>query len=129
MGGFPYPIFVAYASLPADVSHAITKAMITGYDAYKDAAPGASGLAVGAQTKQWVVPFHAGAAKALKEAGNWTADDEAYNNGLLKRQGVLADAWAVYLKSNPPDDKQQFQTTWMEARKSALVAAGLEPIL
>jgi TRAP transporter TAXI family solute receptor len=128
MGGFPYPIFTAYASLPADISHAITKAMITGYDAYKDAAPGASGLAVGKQTKKWVLPFHAGAAKALKEAGNWTADDEAYNEGLLKRQGVLADAWAAYLKTNPSDDKQQFQTGWMEARKSALVAAGLEPI-
>ena len=44
MGGFPYPIFTAYASLPEDVAYAITKAMITGYDAYKDAAPGASGL-------------------------------------------------------------------------------------
>jgi hypothetical protein len=37
MGGFPYPIFTAYASLPEDVAYAITKAMITGYDAYKDA--------------------------------------------------------------------------------------------
>ena len=128
MGGFPYPIFTVYGSLPADLSYAVTKAMITGYDAYKDAAPGASGLAVGKQTKKWVLPFHAGAAKALKEAGNWTADDEAYNAQLLKRQGVLADAWAGYLKTNPPDDKQQFQTGWMDARKSALVAAGLEPI-
>jgi TRAP transporter TAXI family solute receptor len=128
MGGFPYPIFVAYASLPADLSHAITKAMITGYDAYKDAAPGASGLAVGTQTKKWVVPFHAGAVKAFRDVGQWTADDEAYNSGLIKRQVVLADAWAGYLKTNPPDDKQQFQTGWMEARKAALVAAGLEPI-
>jgi TRAP transporter TAXI family solute receptor len=128
MGGFPYPIFTAYASLPADISHAITKAMITGYDAYKDAAPGASGLAVGKQTKRWVLPFHAGAAKAFKEAGNWTPDDEAYNIQLFKRQGVLADAWAAYLKTNPPEDKQQFQTGWMDARKAALVAAGLESI-
>ncbi len=128
MGGFPYPIFTAYASLPADLSHAITKAMITGYDAYKDAAPGASGLALDKQTKRWVLPFRAGAAKAFKEAGNWTADDEAYNSQLLKRQGVLADAWAAYLKTNPSEDKQQFQTGWMEARKAALIAAGLEPI-
>jgi TRAP transporter TAXI family solute receptor len=128
MGGFPYPIFVAYTSLPADVSYAVTKAMITGYDAYKDAAPGASGLAVGKQTKKWVVPFHAGAVRAFREVGQWAPDEDAYNSGLLKRQGVLADAWAGYLKTNPPDDKQQFQTGWMEARKGALVAAGLEPI-
>jgi TRAP transporter TAXI family solute receptor len=30
MGGFPYPIFVAYASLPADLAQAIARAMITG---------------------------------------------------------------------------------------------------
>lgn len=46
----------------------------------------------------------------------------------LTRQAVLAEAWAKYLKTNPPDDKQQFQNGWMSARKSALVAAGLEPI-
>ena len=128
MGGFPYPIFVAYAFLPADLSQGITKAMITGYDAYKDAAPGASGLAMSKQTKKWVLPFHAGAVKAFQEVGQWTADEETYNNGLLKRQGILADAWAAYLKTNPAEDKQQFQTGWMEARKGALVAAGLEPV-
>jgi hypothetical protein len=128
MGGFPYPIFTAYSSQPTELVHAIAKAMITGYDAYKDAAPGASGLAVDKQTKRWVLPFHAGAVKAFKEAGAWTDDDDAHNNELVKRQGVLAEAWAGFLKANPPDDKQQFQTGWMEARKSALVAAGLEPI-
>jgi TRAP transporter TAXI family solute receptor len=128
MGGFPYPIFSVYASLPADLAYAITKAMITGYDAYKDAAPGATGLAADQQTKKWVLPVHAGAVKALKEAGQWTADDEVHNVQVLKRQGVVADAWAAYLKTNPPDDKQQFQANWMEARKSALVAAGMEPV-
>jgi TRAP transporter TAXI family solute receptor len=128
MGGFPYPIFTAYSSQPTEIVHAVVKAMITGYDAYKDAAPGASGLAVGKQTKKWVVPFHAGAVKALKDVSAWTADDEAYNNGLVKRQGVLAEAWSAYLKTNPPDDKQQFQSGWMDARKAALVAAGLEPV-
>jgi TRAP transporter TAXI family solute receptor len=128
MGGFPYPIFSAYGSLPADLAYAITKAMITGYEAYKDAAPGASGLAVAKQTKKWVIPVHLGAVKALREAGAWTAEDEAHNSGLLKRQSVLAEAWAGYLKTNPPQDSQQFQAGWMDARKSALVAAGLESI-
>jgi TRAP transporter TAXI family solute receptor len=126
MGGFPYPVFVAYASLPEDIAYAITKAMITGYAAYKDAAPGASGLAVDKQTKQWVVPFHAGAVKALKEAGQWSAEDATHNAALLKRQSVLADAWATYLKTKPADD--QLQAGWMQARKAALFAAGMEPV-
>ena len=74
LGNYPYPIFVAYASQPADQVYAITKAMITGYDAYKDSAPGAGGLAADRQTKNWVVPVHPGAVKALKEAGQWTDD-------------------------------------------------------
>ena len=74
LGNYPYPIFVAYASQPADQVYAITKAMIDGYDAYKDSAPGAGGLAADRQTKNWVVPVHPGAVKALKEAGQWTDD-------------------------------------------------------
>jgi TRAP transporter TAXI family solute receptor len=128
MGGFPYPIFSAYGALPAELAHSVAKAMITGYDAYKDAAPGASGLAVSKQTKKWVVPFHAGAVKAFREVGAWSDDEEVHNNGLLNRQGVLAEAWAAYLKANPPEDKQQFQNGWMAARRSALSAARLEPV-
>ncbi len=37
---YPYPIFMAYASQPADLIYNLTKAMIANYDAYKDAAPG-----------------------------------------------------------------------------------------
>ena len=68
--------------------------MITGYDAYKDSAPGAAGLAADRQTKNWVVPVHPGAVKALKEAGQWSDQQEAHNNQLFKRQEVLAAAWA-----------------------------------
>src|SRR4030081_3284643 len=99
LGNYPYPIFMAYGSLPADDVYAITKAMITGYDAYKDSAPGATGLAADRQTKNWVVPVHPGAARALKEAGQWTDEQEAHNKVLLKRQEVLAAAWAAYGKS------------------------------
>ena len=103
----------------------ITKAMITGYDAYKDSAPGAGGLAADRQTKNWVVPVHPGAVKALKEAGQWTAEQEAHNNGLLKRQEVLAAAWADYGKSNPPSDDKAFLEGWMKARAAALAKANM----
>ena len=88
LGNYPYPIFVAYGSQSSDQVYAITKAMITGYDAYKDAAAGAPGLAADRQTKNWVVPVHPGAVKALKEAGQWSDDQEAHNNALFKRQAV-----------------------------------------
>jgi TRAP transporter TAXI family solute receptor len=125
LGNFPYPIYVVYAFQPQDQVYAITKAMTDGYDAYKDSAPGAAGLAASRQTKNWVVPVHPGAVKALKEAGQWTAEQEAYNNGLYKRQEVLASAWAGYSKNNPPSDDKAFLEGWMKARAAALAKANM----
>jgi len=125
LGNYPYPIFVVYGSQPADQVYAMTKAMITGYDAYKDSAAGAGGLAPGRQTKNWVVPVHPGAAKALKEAGAWSDDQEAHNNALIKRQAVLTAAWADYGKSSPPADDKAFLAGWMTARAAALKKADM----
>jgi TRAP transporter TAXI family solute receptor len=125
LGNYPYPIFVAYASQPQDQVYSITKAMIDGYDAYKDAAPGAGGLGAARQTKNWVVPVHPGAVKALKEAGHWSAEQEAHNNALFKRQEVLVSAWAEYNKSNPPSDEKAFLEGWMKARGAALAKANM----
>jgi len=125
---YPCPIFMAYESQPADLIYGLTKAMIVDYAAYKDGAPGAAGLAVSSQNLKWVIPYHAGAVKALKEAGAWKAEHETHNQGLLKRQAALAGAWAGYLKTNPPDDKGAFTKGWLAARKSALTKAGMDPI-
>jgi hypothetical protein len=125
---YPYPIFLAYASQPTDIVYGLAKAMIVDYDAYKDGAPGADGLAVKRQILSWVLPYHEGTVKALKEAGAWTAENEKHNQMLLKRQEVLATTWAALLKNNPPDDKAEFTKAWMSARKNALVKAGMDPI-
>ncbi len=123
MGTYPYPLFVTYGTESADTIYPIVKAMIDGYDGYKDGAPGAVGLELKRQAMKWVVPFHSGTVKAFKEAGHWTADDQAHNDGLLKRQQVLADAWAAYTKTSPPDDK--FADGWSTARRDALAKASL----
>jgi TRAP transporter TAXI family solute receptor len=125
LGNYPYPIFVTYAAQPVDPIYAITKAMIVNYDAYRDSAPGAGGLAVDRQTKNWVVPVHPGAVKALKEAGQWSDAQEAHNNALYKRQEVLASAWADYGKSSPPSDDKAFLDGWMKARAAALAKANM----
>ncbi|UGY13673.1 TAXI family TRAP transporter solute-binding subunit [Bradyrhizobium septentrionale] len=125
LGNYPYPIFVAYAAQPADQIYAITKAMIVNYDAYKDSAPGAGGLSADRQTKNWVVPVHPGAVKALKEAGYWSDEQDAHNNALYKRQEVLGTAWTDYGKSNPPSDEKAFLDGWMKARAAALAKANM----
>lgn len=125
---YPYPIFMAYDSQPSDLIYALSKAMITGYDSYKDAAPGAAGLELKRQNRQWVLPYHAGAVKAMMEAGAWSAADEAYNNRLVARQDALATAWEAFIKANPPEDKAAFGAAWMTARKAALAKAGMDAI-
>jgi hypothetical protein len=103
----------------------LTKALIEGYDGYKDNAPGASGLAVKTQTKNWAVPVHPGAVKALKEAGAWSDDQEKHNKALFKRQEVLQAAWGDFNKGNPSSDPAKFTEEWMKVRKAALAKAGI----
>lgn len=55
-----------------------------------------------------------------------TPEAEKHNQGLLKRQEVLASAWKAYVGTNPSDDK--FTDGWMKARAAALKAANLDVI-
>jgi TRAP transporter TAXI family solute receptor len=125
---YAYPIFMAYASQSADLVYGVTRAMIVDYDAYKDNAPGAAGLDVKRQNFTWVLPYHEGAVRALKEAGAWKAEHDAHNQKLLKRQETLATAWNAFVKGNPPEDKDAFTKGWMAARKAALAKAGMDAI-
>jgi TRAP transporter TAXI family solute receptor len=128
MPAYPYPIFMAYASQPTELIHAVTKSMIVNYDAYKEGAPGADGLEVKRQNLTWVLPYHPGAVQALKEAGAWTPAAQQHNDMLLKRQSTLGAAWKSYLATNPPEDKDAFYKGWMAARKAALSGAGMDAI-
>lgn len=125
---YPYPIFMAYAAEKQDLIYSITKAMIVDYADYKDSAPGADGLDVKRQLLTWVLPYHDGAVKALKEAGVWTAEAQKHNDMLVKRQDTLGKAWTDFTKANPPADKDAFNKAWMAARKSALEKVGLPPV-
>jgi TRAP transporter TAXI family solute receptor len=125
---YPYPIFMAYASQSADLIYGVAKSMIANYATYKDGAPGADGLDVKRQILDWVLPYHPGTVKALKEAGVWTESAQKHNDMLIKRQDTLGEAWAAFLKTNPPEDKAAFATAWMAARKAALAKAGMDPV-
>lgn len=125
---YPYPIFTAYAGEKADLVYSMTKSMIADYALYKDSAPGADGLELKRQILNWVLPYHEGAVKALKEAGAWTAEAQKHNDMLIKRQDTLGAAWAAFTKANPPTEKDAFVKAWMAARKTALEKAGLPPV-
>ena len=125
---YPYPIFLVYASEKADLVYSMAKPMVVDYAAYKDSAPGADGLEVKRQILNWVLPYHEGTIKVLKEAGAWTAEAQKHNDMLVKRQDTMGKAWADFNKANPPADKEAYTKAWMAARKSALEKAGLPAI-
>lgn len=129
IGAYPYPIYSVYANQAEDDVYMLTKAMIEGYDNYKDGAPGASGMDLKQQTKNWSVPVHKGAVKAMKEAGAWSGDQETYNNDLIKRQQLLIATWTDFNKANPPADAAKFTEEWMKVRKAALAKSSLPDFL
>ena len=119
---YPYPILMTYGSQDADLVYNMTKAMVETFDMYKGSAPGASGWAVDRQIFDWVVPYHDGAIKYWKEAGQWKPEHQAHNDMLVKRQQVLAKAWAGMDKAI---DAEAFAAAWEKARAAALAAAGM----
>lgn len=123
MPTYPYPIFISFADQPADQIHGVVKSMIVNYNDYKTAAPGADGLEAKQQNLTWVLPYHDGAIKALKEAGVWTDAAQKHNDGLVKRQQTLAAAWKAFIATNPAEDK--LAAAWLVARADALKKAGM----
>ena len=119
---YPYPILMTYGSQDADLVYNMTKAMVETFDMYKGSAPGASGWAVDRQIFDWVVPYHDGAIKYWKEAGQWKPEHQAHNDMLVKRQQALAKAWAGMDKAI---DAEAFAAAWEKARAAALAAAGM----
>ncbi|MBZ0325503.1 MAG: TAXI family TRAP transporter solute-binding subunit [Alphaproteobacteria bacterium] len=123
-GTYPYPVLAAYADKDADFVYNMTKAMYVFFDDYKDAAPGNAGFGPDRQLFDWVVPFHPGAIKYLKEAGLWKPEYDAHQAKLLAREEVLQAAWAAFLPSAPADDAA-FKDGWLTARRAALTKAGM----
>ncbi|MGO1119251.1 TAXI family TRAP transporter solute-binding subunit [Rhodovibrionaceae bacterium A322] len=125
---YPYPILVGNDDRKADEVYTLVKAISDGYDEFKDNAPGAKGWALANQKIEWVIPYHEGAVRFLKEAGVWSDAAQAHNDALLARQAVIMDAWAAFKAGDAPSDKEEFKTAWLSARKGALEKAGLPAI-
>lgn len=123
--GYFYPALVSNNDLPANTVYSVVKGMHDSYGDFKGTAPGVDGWHKSRQNFQWVVPWHPGAIKFWKEIGAWSPAAQAHNDGLMKRQGVLAAAWKTY-KAKPAGD--DFQAGWMKARAAALKTAGMPVI-
>ncbi len=116
-----YPILISTTDTSDGVAYAMTKALVEGFEDYKDGAPGAEGWALEKQMDDFFLPYHPGAIAYLKEVGRWSDKAQANQESMLRRQDVLKQAWDAY-KANPADD---FDKGWMQARSSALTKANM----
>ncbi len=118
--GYAYPIFVGLAPISNELAYGLTKAVMANYENFKDAGPGMDGYKVENQKFDWVFPYHAGAIQYYKEAGVWTAEDQAHTDMLLKRETILADTWKKTVAAGFDRSK------WLANRAAALKAAGMD---
>ncbi|MGE0715270.1 MAG: TAXI family TRAP transporter solute-binding subunit [Alphaproteobacteria bacterium] len=121
--GYRYPMVTIYADASSDDVYAVTKAIIDTYDLYKDANPIMSRWHVSKSgTPPMDAAFHDGAIRALKEAGVWTAETQAWQDKTLARQKLLQAAFqkatADAKAQNVPADG--FVKFWQERRLQAL---------
>jgi len=120
---YPYPVFVATDQATDELAYGLTKAVMENYPAIKDSGPSMGGYQLSKQNLKWVMPYHPGAIAYYKEKGLWTAEHDAHNKALLKRQDVLATAWKKVQDMNLSDEEHE--KTWMKERVAALTAAGM----
>ena len=116
---------ITLASQGDGLVYSMAKAINTEYPKFKDAMPELKGWALERQAFKWAVPYHKGAVRYWKEIGAWTADMDTHNNKLLKRQEVLAAAWAGV--KNSKADGDAFKKEWGKVRAEALKKAGFIP--
>jgi hypothetical protein len=82
------------------------------------------------QKFQWLVPYHSGAIAYFKSQGLWTQSMQNHQDGLLRRQAVLAKAWSTFIaaQGDAALDRADWDSAWMAQRAKYLTAAGFDPI-
>ncbi|MDZ7826056.1 MAG: TAXI family TRAP transporter solute-binding subunit [Gammaproteobacteria bacterium] len=122
---YPYPLLITLADQDPSMVRALVEAIDTHHADFADSDPGAIGWARERQLLDWVVPFHEAAVDYWKSTGIWTGAHDAHNDMLIRRQEVLAAAWAEH-EAREHADKAAARAAWFELRERRLEGAGLD---
>jgi len=124
---YGYPILITYLK-DEEMVYQQTKLMVTLYDQYKGAHPGAIGWALDRQVFSWILPYHEGAIRYFKEIGVWKPEHQKRTDELIARQNVLKKAWDKAKAERGDKSKSEFAAHWMKVRSAELKAALMDPI-
>lgn len=122
--GYRDPVVAVYADAVELEVYAVTKAIAENYDLYRQAMP---------IMERWelprsigypsAVPFHDGAIRYLKEKSVWSAEHQRWQDGILRRQGRLRQAWADMMAKTPAAkdaDAAKLTELWAPRRADVL---------
>lgn len=122
----PFPVIVTRANIGTDYAEKFTRALSKASQGIINQYPFMDGWNAEFLPTDWQVPFHDGSIAVFKEQGKWTPAHQRYNDRLVERQRVLAEAWKRLLAEHQPKDDQELRALWFPAREKALHAAGFE---
>lgn len=123
VGIYPYPIVVALADQDEELTYNMTRAIHELYDQYYEVLPAMWGWRLENRIP-FPMPYHPGAVRYLKEIGNWTDEDEARQQEMLRRQEVLQQAFEAALDEAAAQgiSSEDFTEFWLQKREEALAA-------
>lgn len=121
--GYRYPILSVLTETSADEVYDITKAVVEGFDIYKNAAPVMVEYdPAKAAHPPYDAPCHDGAKRYFQEIGIWTDADEAWNTRRIARMTAVKEAWNAATEA--ADDQglpdQEWPAFWSEYRAAHL---------
>ena len=123
MMGYRYPMITVPAESSADQAYLMLKAVAETYDLFKDAAPIMPRWHIKeAGTPPMDAAFHEGAIRYLKEIGQWSDENQAWQDGMLKRHAAMQAAWKDFIKSSAAKsaDEEGLRELWDKERAKVI---------
>jgi hypothetical protein len=121
--GYRYPMITVNADTPDDEVYALMKAVDDSFALYKDVNATMPRWAMAlAGTPPMDAAFHPGAVKFLREKGQWTAETQTWQDGMIRRNNALRAAWAEFLPGARSQAPEAFAAAWNERRTAVLAS-------
>lgn len=123
MMGYRYPMITVPADSSADQAYHMLKAVAETYDLFKDAAPIMPRWNIKlAGTPPMDAAFHEGAIRYLKEIGQWSDENQAWQDGMLKRHAAMQAAWKDFIGTSAAKsaDEEGLRELWDKERAKVI---------
>lgn len=123
MIGYRHPMLTTNADSSADQAYAMLKAVAETYDLYKDATPIMTRWDIRkAGTPPMDAALHEGAIRYLKEIGQWSTENQAWQDGMVRRHALLRESWRSFIGTPAAKgaDSERLRTLWGKQRMKVI---------